>query len=648
VSIHRRDADKGCTAKALFVGLIGAVCLGLGSTYNDMIVKGSGVAIWNLTPGAIFLFFIIVVGNGFWRLIHSRSALARGELAVVFFLLLLANTLAGRGLPVQLLPVMTGAYYYATPENNWKEVVQPFLPDWPLPQGDEAIRQFYEGAPDGAIPWEVWVGPLTWWAIFGLALFLAMVCLMVIARRQWVEYERLSYPMVQLPLALIGMGEGQKPLLRRGLTWVGFSLPFVLGSLNALHNYFGVFPQVSLSLGSLSIVRGMPSLGLNLNPSMVGFSYFVPQNVAAGLVFFYLLNTLQSGLLTQFAWGGRDESMGPYSQYTDSIIIYQAMGGMIVLVLGAIWIGRWHLREVFIRAWRADPDIEDCDEIMSYRAAVFGAGLSFVVMGVWLWCTGISLPAVLLLLIGSFVGFITIARVVAQGGVASMFPPSNGPDFVISGVGTSLLGFKGTAGLALGYAWGVDQLILLMAACTNGLKLFTEVDLSGRRRIFWGILATIVLTLGSVLGLTLYLAYEHGAINLSSFYFNNVAQYPYSFMSKNIQSPQGPSPGMWLHTGFGAMIMGALMWLQYRLVWWPFHPLGFPISCVFGKMWFSVFVAWVLKGSVLKYGGLKLFERLKPFFLGLILGEAVLAGFWVIIDYCTGMQSNYLGGIVLQ
>ena len=144
---------------------------------------------------------------------------------------------------------------------------------------------------------------------------------MVIARRQWVEYERLSYPMVQLPLALIGLGEGQKPLLRRGLTWVGFSLPFVLGSLNALHNYFGVFPQVSLSLGSLSIVHGMPSLGLNLNPSMVGFSYFVPQNVAAGLVFFYLLNTLQSGLLTHFSWGGRDESMGPYSQYTDSIII---------------------------------------------------------------------------------------------------------------------------------------------------------------------------------------------------------------------------------------------------------------------------------------------------------------------------------------
>ena len=633
------DSAKGCTAKALSVGLVGAVCLGLGSTYNDMIIKGSGLAVWNLTPGAIFLFFLVVVGNGLVRWVYPRLALVRGELAVVFFLLLLANTLSGRGLPVQLLPVMTGAYYYATPENNWRELVQPFLPDWPLPQGDEAVRRFYEGAPDGAIPWDVWVAPLCWWAIFGLALFLAMICLMVIVRRQWVEHERLSYPMVQLPLALLG-GEKQKPLLRRGLVWIGFAVPFILGSINALHNYYGVFPQVSLSLGSVEIVRGMPTLGLGLNPSMIGFSYFVPQNVASGLVVFFLFNRLQSGLLTQFAWGGKDASMGPYSQYTDSVIIYQAMGGMIVLVLGTLWVGREHLRAVLRRALRGAAEVEDGDEIMSYRAAVAGAIISFMVMTVWLWRTGMPLPVAVMLLVGSFVGFITITRVVAQGGVASMFPPSNGPDFVISGVGASLLGFKGTAGLALSYAWGVDQLILLMAACANGLKLFTEIDLAGRRRMFGGVLAVIVLTLSSVIGLTLYLAYEHGAINLSNFYFNNVAQYPYNFMSKNVQTPEGPSPGMWSHTWVGAGIMGALMWLQYRFVWWPFHPLGFPISCVFGSMWFSVFVAWAIKGTVLKYGGLGLFERLKPLFLGLILGEAVVAGFWVVVDYCTGMQGN--------
>ena len=62
-------------------------------------------------------------------------------------------------------------------------------------------------------------------------------------------------------------------------------------------------------------------------------------------------------------------------------------------------------------------------------------------------------------------------------------------------------------------------------------------------------------------------------------------------------------------------------------------------------MWFSVFIAWAIKSTVLKYGGLGFFERLKPFFLGLILGEAVVAGFWVVVDFCTGMQSNRLGNI---
>ena len=94
--------------------------------------------------------------------------------------------------------------------------------------------------------------------------------------------------------------------------------------------------------------------------------------------------------------------------------------------------------------------------------------------------------------------------------------------------------------------------------------------------------------------------------------------------------------------------MGGLMAAQHRFLWWPFHSLGFPISCVFGSMWFSVFVAWLIKSTVLKYGGLTLLNRLKPFFLGLVLGEAVAAGTWILIDYVIGMQNNYLGGIVFQ
>ena len=62
-------------------------------------------------------------------------------------------------------------------------------------------------------------------------------------------------------------------------------------------------------------------------------------------------------------------------------------------------------------------------------------------------------------------------------------------------------------------------------------------------------------------------------------------------------------------------------------------------------MWFNVFLAWTFKSVILKYGGVRLFTNLKPFFLGLILGEAVVGGLWVVIDYFMGMQNNGLGGI---
>jgi len=639
----------GCTWKALSVGLGCAVFLGVFSTYNDMIIKGSGLATWNWTPGAICVFFALVAFvNTLLRLIHPSLALQRGELAVAYFIILVANTLTGRGFSSQILPVLTGSTYYATPENNWDEVVEPYLSRWPLPEGQRALWHFYEGSPLGEVPWGTWVMPLFWWGIFALALFLTMACTMVILRKQWVEHERLSYPMVQLPLAMIEddrQGSIVKPLFRSPLMWASFAIPFIMGSINALHNYYEVLPTVTATLPGIPIFRGMATISLRINASMVGFSYFVPRNIAAGLCFFYLLTTVQRGLWGFVGWGGKEDAMGPYSQYTDPSIIHQAMGGMILLGLGMLWIGRQHLKAVFRKAIFGDPTVDDSAEIISYRSAVAGTAAGLLVMGVWLWQTGISPPLVAMLLFAAFIIFLTISRMVAQGGVASMFPPTNAPDFVISGVGSTVLGARGMAGLALCYAWSVDTLILMMSACANGLKLITEVNVARHRRLFSAIVACIVLTLGASMGMVLYLSYQYGAINLSSFYFNNVSQYPFRFMAEGINTPVGPNWEGWLHTGIGAVVMAVLMVVQHRFLWWPFHPLGYPISCVFAGMWFSMFLGWVLKSVILKYGGPTLFQRLRPFFLGLILGEASVGGFWIAVDYFTGMEANTLRGI---
>ena len=631
--------------KALIVGVAGALCIGLGSTYNDLVIKSSRLATWNLTPAAIFLFFVLVaVVNVALRRIHPRLALQRGELAVAYVLILLANTLTGRAFSGMVVPVITGAFYYATPENNWGEVILPFLPAWPIPQGDEVIRAVYEGGGEATAYWAAWLLPLFHWLSFGLALFLAMVCLMVIVRRQWVEHERLAYPMVQLPLAMIGDSR-RGSLWHSGLMWAGFSIPFGAGSLNALHSYFPSLPTISFTFGNLSVIEGV-GMNLSVNPSMFGFSYFIPQNVALGLSFFYFVNQLQAVLAGLLGWQQREAAMGIYSTYTDANVVHQSMGAMIVLVLGILWVGRRHLVAVGRKAIGVDAAVKDDDEILSYRAAVLGAAFSFLAMGVWLWRTGIPLVVVPLLLFGAFVIFMTITRLVAQGGLAAMYPPTNAPDFVVSAVGATTLGPKGMAGLALSYGWSVDTLILLMSACANGLKLITEVGLANRRRLFVGIVAVIVLTLAGSIGTTLYLSQQHGAINLQGGFFQAVGQYPYSFMERGINNPQGPNENGWINKGVGAGVMAALMVTNHRWLWWPFHPVGYPVSCVFRPLFFSVFLAWVIKALILKYAGLGLFNRLKPLFLGFILGEAVVAGTWVVIDHFTGMHNNQLGVVL--
>jgi hypothetical protein len=643
------DSPRGCSARALIVGTGGALCLALGSVYNDMLIKGQPMARWSLTPAAIFAFFVLVVIlNVVLGLIHRRLALQKSELAVAYFLMVLGNTLAA-GFSGYLLPVITGSYYYATPENNWGEVVQPYLPIWIGPQDLAVIHDFYEGNPGRNVPWEAWFPALLYWLLFALALFLVMVCMMVILRRQWVDNEKLAYPMAQLPLAMIAgdqRGSLVGPLFRNPLMWLGFALPFTLGSIDALHGYFVAFPSINLSLGSVPLFDRSVGLNLTVYLSIVGFSYLIHQNVALGLWFFHLLSQFERGLLAAMGLHGQEAALGHFSRYLDPVILHRAMGAMIALVLGFLWVGRRHLKDVARKAFLNAPGIDDSDEIISYRFAVFGVLIGLGGMGFWLWQTGVPALQVPLLLFAAFVIFLTAARATAQGGVAAMYTPTVASDFLVSGVGSSMVGATGMAGLALAYPWSTGRatMMVLMVVCANGLKVISEVNVPHRRRLFGGIVAVIALTLVATVSLTFYLGYQYGAINLN-WYFQSFAQYPFEFMAKNIENPSAASLDGWIHKGVGAAIMTGLMIVQHRYLWWPFHPLGFPIGCLFGRMWFSVFVAWLLKAIILKYGGSRLYMWLRPVFLGLILGELVVAGFWVIVDYFTGMQNNNLSGV---
>ncbi len=88
--------------------------------------------------------------------------------------------------------------------------------------------------------------------------------------------------------------------------------------------------------------------------------------------------------------------------------------------------------------------------------------------------------------------------------------------------------------------------------------------------------------------------------------------------------------------------MALLMWARQRLAWWPLHPIGFPIGANAMKdgVWFSIFLAWLIKIGILRFGGASLYQRSQAFFLGLIAGQVLCSGAWLVIDYFTGKVGN--------
>ena len=82
--------------------------------------------------------------------------------------------------------------------------------------------------------------------------------------------------------------------------------------------------------------------------------------------------------------------------------------------------------------------------------------------------------------------------------------------------------------------------------------------------------------------------------------------------------------------GVGATLTALLAAARLRWVWWPFHPAGFAVSGSWSMALFapSIFVSWLVKAVILRYGGMTAYRPASNFFMGMILGEFVAGTMW--------------------
>ena len=635
--------SRGVSVRAVLIGMLFCLIIAAGEPFGVLVLQSSPMAADYSTGAALFLFFVLtLLINPLARLL-TGSSLRSGELGTVYIMMIVGAAIPSWGLTMNLIPLLGGFLYYATVENDWASLILPYLPQSLVPDSNEAIQKLFEGSAQGeSIPWGVWLKPLLSWGLFVLTLYFVTLCLLVILRQQWVERERLNFPLATLPLEMSATEKGRAipAFFRNYLTWIGFAIPALIGSINALHRYYNFIPWINLNVYVPLLRR---SIWLNLRPhfEVVGLSYLLNLDVSFGVWLFALLNVLAMGALRMLGW-----SLGPMQPYSDPAppsVAHLALGALFFLVCSSFWNGREHVKRVLRKAFRGDPTVDDSNELLPYRVAVFGALCGFVLGVVWLYMAGMNLLTAFLFLLSALVIFIGLARIISQAGLAYCRATVCAPVFTVNTLGSSIVGPAGVTALALNFPWAADIRTFVMASTATGLKLAEVIRLE-YRRLFWAITAAILVTLIGSAWAVIELGYTYGGINLSSWQFGRMSTYTGNWITRNINNPEPVHIWYLTFTGIGAALMGLLTLLKNRFVGFPIHPIGLAIGIPHPvpMIWPSVFIAWLLKALILKYGGPRLYTRLRPFFLGMVLGAFGSAGIWLIIDAFTGMAGNRL------
>ena len=595
-------------------------------------------------PGAVFLLFVLtLILNPLLKLIHPRLGLNRGELLVVYIMMVMASPIPTLFVG-KFLSAISYPYYYATPENEWRELIHPYIPDWLMVNSFDIVKKFYEGGGrNEPIPWAAWQPVFLAWLPFVWALFLVMISLMIIMRKQWVEHERLIYPLMQVSLAMTEQGrygERVSPFFKNPVMWAGFALPALWGTLHGLYNYFPETIPIAKEIDPLHlrlpIFYGVADMYILLRFNIIGFFYFLKTEIAFSLWFFNLLAYVVRGILGILGITSPQTQSAGHGVH-NLILAQQAMGAMLVLFLGGLWSARRHLRGVLRKAFLGDPDVDDSGEILSYRGAVIVLMASNVIMVGWLWLAGLPVLFGLAILFLGMVVLFGYSRVVAEGGLSDGEPPVVPAGILVSAVGSSVIGTQGLVVLATTFLWTTGR-NFVMVSCANSLRLGEELG-GEKRALFWVILLALAVSLGAAIWMIMTLGHQYGAINLWIWGGGE-----YSYAEKLIRTPMEPYAWSWINTAIGAAIMTLLMVARWLYVWWPLHPLGYAIGPIWiiDALWFNMFLAWLIKVVVLKYGGVGLYRRTRPFFMGMILGYFTPAGFYLIVDHFTGMTWNII------
>lgn len=616
-----------------------------------------------LALGLVFAFVVTI--NLTLRVFWRGWGLRGGELAVVLTLLTLSYPLVRY---YAYNPVGTVGYTHALLNTQAAEVrdLQRANPYEVLPpeamldptESERFLRSIGDGrslADPADVPWGVWLTPMLFWLPLLLTFLVLSVSLAFTLYPQWAHRELVPFPLAEFAAAMVD-SKGNRPLpdiFYNRLFWMGLGLMVFIYLVNGIHAHVDQMIQVPIEYSYYELAESFPFLknaqeGYSL---LRGTFYFTVIAVAVLLpkeISFTSWATWPVMIVATYVYYTQTGQ-----QFSDRHVSMLQMGGYVAMAGLILYGGRWF----YLALARRIVGLKSVEAVEPH-SLWFGRLLVLSSVGMVAVLVLYGLPADIALLWTAWAAvYLTVtARIVAEMGIPWIPLLDARPlSAILLAFGGGVMGPRAYSLAAITSSLTVPSNLTVAPLSTAAMNAASVEDrVTGSNPTAWVAIPFMAAMLLVSMVTLIWLGYsfegniEDVHARLGIIELQRASEWLYALVGMGdvgaalaYEPPLGerwsaaaPSEGFLLWGGVGAGLVLAVGALRMRVPRFPLHPLPLLLlgSWVMSRFWFSFFVGWAIKTALLKIGGAPLFERARPLFIGIVIGQAVVATFWVIFN----------------
>ncbi|HGE72127.1 TPA: hypothetical protein ENX78_14915 [Candidatus Poribacteria bacterium] len=622
-----KSEDKKVHLKAIFIGVLMMPIHSYWiSKIEGIVYKGGGASTDSLIWTTVYNMAILVVISYLIKRWGHKTFLNQADILAIFSMCNIAACVAGHDMVQILVPLITYPYWNATPENEWGQVLLPYLRNATIVSDRLTLSDYYTGESSlyNIRTLSYLLKPFLSWSGFIAVLLMVALSLNVLIHRKWTEVDRLSYPVVQLPLHL---SAPNREFFSNKLVWLGIGTSGTIQMINNIHRIFPAFPYIRLyyELGQYFTDPPWNAVGwlpFNIIISYIGLGFFVPLDILFSFWFFLIV--FKGQIILGRAIGFQSLPNFPYSYE-------QSSGGYIALGVIAIWITRKHLKNIIKMVFgKVDSDLKN--EVTMYRIAIITLILGTFALVMFCSYLGMSAWVSISFFLLYYIILLAIARMRAEVGTPLHDLHFGGPSSILMNIFGSRRFTQSTL-VGLAHLWFIDRAYRSnpMPHQLESLKLSERIHADRKGFIIALIVAGILAGPMAIWAMFNH-CFEFGANNTApvTIYFGYETWARFQSWINNLTLTNIQSV---IFTIIGFLVTIGLMIGRMRFLWWQFNPIGYAISGSWQMIWGwgAFFIVWLIKLLIMKYSGIQGYRKATRYFLGLLLGEILVGGTWTMI-----------------